>query len=147
VSKLTFRLILVAWLIIEVAASLPRTRTPTNIVLQLYEVFGRPVPVPQSLLIGLVIASAVLFLWAVVGLFLFWRGSRFVFVLVLIAFALAEPLRSFYIITGWNQLLIHIRLALHGFIIALIYFGPPRQFFVANSPNQSLQPTAGRSDD
>ena len=146
-SKLTFRLILVAWLIIEVAASLPRTRTPTNIVLQLYEVFGRPVAVPQSLLVGFVIVSAVLFLWAVVGLFLFWRGSRLVFVLALLAFAAAEPLHSFYIIRGWNQLLIHIRLALHGFIIGLIYFGPPRQFFAAKSPNQSLQPTAGRSDD
>jgi hypothetical protein len=129
VSKLTFRLVLVAWLVIEVAASLPRTRTPTNIVLQLYEVFGHPVPVPQPLLVGLVVVSAVLFLWAVVGLFLFWRGSRLVFVLVLLAFAAAEPLYPFYIIRGWNQLLIHIRLALHGFIIALIYFGPPRQFF------------------
>ena len=128
-SKLTFRLVLVAWLVIEVTASLPRTRTPTNIVLQLYEVFGHPVPVPQSLLIGLVVVSAVLFLWAVVGLFLFWRGSRLVFVLVLLAFAAAEPLYPFYIIRGWNQLLIHIRLALHGFIIALIYFGPPRRFF------------------
>ena len=128
-SKLTFRLILVAWLIIEVAASLVRTRTPTDIVRQLYEVFGRPVPVPPSLLVGLAVVSSVLFLWAVVGLFLFWRGSRLVFVLVLIAFAIAEPLRPFYIVSGWNQLLIHLRLALHGFIIALIYFGPPRKYF------------------
>jgi hypothetical protein len=128
-SKLTFRLILVAWLIIEVAASLVRTRTPTDIVRQLYEVFGRPVPVPPSLLVGLAVVSGVLFLWAVVGLFLFWRGSRLVFVLVLIAFAIAEPLRPFYIVSGWNQLLIHLRLALHGFIIALIYFGPPRKYF------------------
>lgn len=128
-SKLTFRIILVAWLIIEVAASLARTRTPTNVVRQLYEVFGRPVPVPQSLLVGLALLSVVLFLWALVGLFFFWRGSRLVFVLVLLAFAAAEPLQSFYVVRGWNQLLIHIRLALHGFIIALVYFGPPRQFF------------------
>lgn len=114
---------------IEVAASLVRTRTPTDIVRPLYEVFGRPVPVPPLLLVGLAVVSGVLFLWAVIGLFLFWRGSRLVFVLVLIAFAIAEPLRPFYIVSGWNQLLIHIRLALHGFIIALIYFGSPRQFF------------------
>ena len=138
-SKLTFRLILAAWLIIEVAASLLRTRTPTNIILQLYDVFGSPVAVPQSLLVGLVMVSALLFLWAVVGLFLFWRGSRLVFVLALVAFAAAEPLHSFYIIRGWNQLLIHIRLALHGFIIGLIYFGPPCQFFATNR-------TAGRRD-
>ena len=128
-SKLTFRLILAAWLIIEVAASLPRTRTPTNIILQLYDVFGSPVAVPQSLLVGLVMVSALLFLWAVVGLFLFWRGSRLVFVLALVAF----------IIRGLNQLLIHIRLSLHGFIIGLIYFGPPCQFFATNR-------TAGRRD-
>jgi hypothetical protein len=128
-SKLTFRLILVAWLIIEVATSLVRTRTPTSIVRQLQEVFGSSVAVPQSLLVTLALASILLFFWGVVGLFLFWRGSRLVFVLVLVAFALAEPLRPFYIVTGWNQLLIHVRLALHGFIIALVYFGAPRQFF------------------
>jgi hypothetical protein len=128
-SKLAFRLILVAWLIIEVAASFVRTHTPTDIVRQLYEVFGNPIPVAPSLLVGLAAVSGVLFLWAVVGLFLFWRGSRLVFVLVLLAFAIAEPLQSFYIVSGWNQLLIHIRLALHGFIVALMYFGPPRQFF------------------
>jgi hypothetical protein len=129
-SKLTFRLILIAWLIIEVAASRVRTHTPTSIVRQLQEVFGPSAAVPQSLLVALALVSILFFFWALLGLFLFWRGSRLVFVLVLIAFALAEPLQSFYIVTGWNQLLIHVRLALHGFIIALIYFGPPRQFFV-----------------
>src|SRR5437899_217629 len=128
-SKLTFRLILIAWLIIEVAASLVRTHTPTSIVRQLQKVFGPSAAVPQSLLVALALVSILLFFWGLLGLFLFWRGSRLVFVLVLIAFALAEPLQSFYIVTGWNQLLIHVRLALHGFIIALIYFGPPRQFF------------------
>ena len=128
-SKRTFRLILVGWLLVEIAASFPRTRTPSHIVHQLYQVFGPPVQLPQSLLISAGLLSILFFVWAVVGLFLFWRGSRLVFVLLLVAFALAEPLQSFYIVTGWNQLLIHVRLALHGFIIALIYFGPPRQFF------------------
>ncbi|MGH9548552.1 MAG: hypothetical protein ACRD3W_04220 [Terriglobales bacterium] len=140
-SKFTFRLFLVAWLIIEVAASLVRTRTPTNVVQQLYEVFGRPVRVPQWLLVGLAVVSAILFLWAIVGLFLFWRGSRLVFVLVLLAFAAAESLQPFYIIRGWNQLLIHVRLALHGFMIALIYFGRVRQFFATKSEHQApVQP-------
>ena len=145
-SKLTFRLILLGWLIIEVAASLVRTHTPITIVRELQEVFAPPLAVPQSLLVALALVSMLLFFWAVVGLFLFWRGSRLVFVLVLIAFAIAEPVRPFYIVSGWNQLLIHLRLALHGFIIALVYFGPPRQFFATKSPNQALQPTAGRSD-
>jgi hypothetical protein len=144
--KRTFRLILVAWLIVEVAASLVRTHTPTSIVRQLREVFGPPVAVPPPALVALSIVSVVLFFWAIVGLFLFWRGSRLVFVLVLFVFALVEPLQSFYVISGWNQLLIHIRLALHGFIIGLIYFGPPRQYFSRNSPNQAMQPTADRSD-
>jgi hypothetical protein len=128
-SKLTFRLILVAWLTTEVAASLIRTHTPGNLVRQLHDVFGPSVAVPQSLLLALAIASVVLFLCAVIGLFFFWRGSRLVFVLVLLAFAVAEPLQSFYVVRGWNQLLIHLRLAFYGFIIALIYFGPPREFF------------------
>jgi hypothetical protein len=129
-SKLTFRLILLAWLIIEVAASLVRTHTPIGIVRQLQEVFAPSVAVPQSLLVALALVSMLLFFWAVVGLFLFWRGSRLVLVLVLIAFAIAEQLRPFYIVNGWNQFLIHVRLALHGFIIVLVYFGSPRQFFV-----------------
>ena len=145
-SKLTFRLILVVWLVIEVGASLVRTHTPGSIVRQLQEAFGPSVAVPQSALFALAAASVVLFLWAVVGLFLFWRGSRLVFVFVLLAFAVAEPLQSFYVIRGWNQLLIHVQLALHGFIIALIYFGPPREFFATHSPNHALQPIAGRSD-
>ena len=37
-SKRTFRLILAGWLLVEIAASFPRTRTPTYIVHQLYEV-------------------------------------------------------------------------------------------------------------
>ena len=127
-SKLTFRLILVAWLVIEVGVSLVRTHTPETIVRQLHDAFPPSIAVPQAVLVALAIASVLLFFWAVVGLFLFWRGSRMVFVLVLIAFAVAEPLQSFYIIRGWNQLLVHLRLASHGFIIALIYFGPPRQF-------------------
>ncbi len=129
-SKRTFRLILIGWLLVEIAASLPRTRTPTYVVHQLYEVFGRPVRIPQSLLISAGLLSILLFIWTVVGLFLFWPGSRLVLVLLLVTFALAEPLHSFYIITGWNQVLIHLRLALHGFIVALIYFGPPREYFV-----------------
>jgi hypothetical protein len=128
-SKLTFRLILVAWMVVEVAASAVRTHTPTGLVLQLHEVFGPSAPVPQPVLVTLALLTVILFLWAIVGLFLFWPGSRLVFVLVLSAFAIAEPLRSFYVVSGWNQLLIHVRLALHGFIIALVYFGPPRQFF------------------
>jgi hypothetical protein len=129
-SKRTFRLILIDWLLVEIAASLPRTRTPTYVAHQLYEVFGRPVRIPQSLLISAGLLSILLFIWTVVGLFLFWPGSRLVLVLLLVTFALAEPLHSFYIITGWNQVLIHLRLALHGFIVALIYFGPPREYFV-----------------
>jgi hypothetical protein len=145
-SKRTFRFILAAWLIVEISASLVRTQTAGNIVRQLDATFGPPVQVPQSILVALAVLSVVLFVWAVVGLFLFWRGSRLLLVLVLFAFALAEPLQSFYVIRGWNELLIHIRLAFHGFIIALVYFGAPRQYFAGNSPNQAMQPTAGRSD-
>jgi len=128
--KTRIRLILIGWLLVEIAASLPRTRNPTYIVHRLYEVFGRPVQIPQSLLISAGLLSILLFIWAVVGLFLFWRSSRLVLVFLLVTFALAEPLHSFYIIMGWNQVLIHLRLALHGFIVALIYFGPPREYFV-----------------
>jgi len=130
-SKFTFRLTLAAWVVIEVAASLVRTQTPSGVVRQLHAAFGASPTVPQPVVVALAIVSAVLFIWAVAGLFFFWRGSRLVFVLVLLAFALAEPLQSFYVIRGWNQLLIHLRLALHGFIIGLIYFGSPRQFFAA----------------
>jgi hypothetical protein len=68
---------------------------------------------------------------AALGLFLFWRGARVVFVLLLVLFAAIAPLKPFYIISGWFEMFMHLRLLFHGFIICLVYFGPPREYFAA----------------
>jgi hypothetical protein len=136
-SKRTFRLILAAYLAFETIASFYNAffgvRVPTNIVGQLYSVFGPPVVLPQWVALAVGVTSIVLFIWAFVGLFLFWPSARPIFVVTLLAVAAAVPLKPFYIISGWFEVIMHIRLLFHGFIICLIYFGPPREYYVRQS--------------
>jgi hypothetical protein len=136
-SKRTFRLLLAGYLVFEIAVSLYHAffgmRVPGHIVRQLYDVFGQPVPLPSWLALTLGGISIVLFVWAVAGLFLFWPSARPVFTALLLAFAGIAPLQPFYVISGWGELMMHLRLLAHGFIICLIYFGPPREYFSRQS--------------
>jgi hypothetical protein len=75
----------------------------------------------------------VLFVWAALGLFFFWRGARVVFVLLVVLFAAVAPLKPFYIISGWREFFVHLRLLAHGFMICLLYFGSPREYFAPTS--------------
>jgi hypothetical protein len=136
-SKRAFRLILAAYLAFETAASVYNAffgvRVPGNIVRQLYGVFGRSARLPEWVAVAFGVISIVLFIWAIIGLFLFWPSARPVFVVALVAFATIAPLKPFYIISGWFEVFIHLRLLFHGFIIYLIYFGPPREYFARQS--------------
>jgi hypothetical protein len=136
-SKRVFRLILAAYLAFETAASFYNVffgvRVPAGIVRQLYGVFGQPVVLPQWSTVALGVISVVLFIWAIIGLFLFWPSARPVFVILLLIFAAIAPLKPFYIISGWFEVFMHVRLLFHGFIICLIYFGPPREYFKRRS--------------
>jgi len=58
-------------------------------------------------------------------------SPKVVFVLLLVLFAAIAPLKPFYIISGWFEMFKHLRLLFHGFIICLVYFGPPREYFAA----------------
>ena len=136
-SKRVFRLILAAYLAFETAASFYNAffgvRVPADIVRQLYGVFGQPVALPQWPTVALGVISVVLFIWAIIGLFLFWPSARPVFVILLLIFAAIPPLKPFYIISGWFEVFMHVRLLFHGFIICLIYFGPAREYFTRQS--------------
>jgi hypothetical protein len=150
-SKGAFRILLAAYFLFDVVVSLYHSffgmRVPTSIVHELYIMFGEPVPIPQPLAFTLGVIGVVLFVWAALGLFFFWRGARVVFVLLLVLFAAIVPLKPFYIISGWFEMFMHLRLLFHGFIICLIYFGSPREYFADRLPNQSLEPTAGRRNE
>jgi hypothetical protein len=150
-SKGAFRILLAAYFLFDVVVSLYHSffgmRVPTSIVHELYMVFGEPVPIPQPLVLTLGVFGVVLFVWAALGLFLFWRGARIVFVLLLVLFAGIAPLKPFYIISGWFEMFMHLRLLFHGFIVCLVYFGPPREYFAARPRNQSPEPTAGRCNE
>jgi hypothetical protein len=100
---------------------------------QLYSVFGAPVALPRWIALAFGVTSIVLFIWALLGLFLFWPIARPIFVVTLLAFVVVAPLKSFYIISGWFEVFMHLRLLFHGFIIGLIYFGPPREYFSRQS--------------
>ena len=132
-SPRAFRILLVAWLTFEIAASLAQAffapKVQGKIVLELYDLFGQPVPLPQSFQAVIGIVSVILFIWAVLGLFLFWRGARLALVAVLLVFAAGNLLRPVYVLANWDLLLIHLRLLFHGFLVCLTYFGPPREFF------------------
>jgi hypothetical protein len=138
-SKRGFRLILAAYLAFETAASVYDAffgvRVPGNIVRQLYGVFGRSVRLPEWAAVAFGFISIVLFISAIIGLFLFWPSARPVFVVLLVAFATIAPLKPFYIISGWFEVFIHLRLLFHGFIICLIYFGHLASTLHANPPN------------
>ena len=43
------------------------------------------------------------------------------------------PLKPFYILSGWSEFFMHLRLLAHGFMICLVYFGPPREYFAPKS--------------
>ena len=150
-SKRTFRLILTGYLAFETATSFYNAlfgiRVPSTIVGQLYGIFGQPVALPQWIAVSLGGLSIVVFTWAIIGLYLFWPSARLVFIVVLITFVAIAPLKPFYIISGWFEVFMHLRFLFHGFIICLVYFGPPAEYFAARSPNQSPQLTAGCSDD
>jgi hypothetical protein len=136
-SKGVFRILLAVYFLFELVISLYHSffgiRVPTNIVHELYVVFGEPVSIPQTVALTLGVLAVVLFVWAALGLFFFWRGARIVFVLLLVLFAGIAPLKPFYIISGWFEVFMHLRLLAHGFMICLMYFGPPREFFVRKS--------------
>ena|SRR5215467_6661598 len=136
-SKRAFRIILAAYVLFDIAVSLYHSffgmRVPVSIVQEVYAVFGQSVPIPQPMVLTLGVCSFVLFVWAVLGLFFFWRGARVVFVLLLLLFAAIAPLKPFYILSGWSEFFMHLRLLAHGFIIGLVYFGPPREYFAPKS--------------
>ncbi len=140
-SKRAFRILLAAYFLFDVVVSLYHSffgmRVPTSIVYELYKVFGQPVPIPQPLALTVGVLGIVLFVWAALGLFFFWRGARVVFVLLLVLFAAIAPLKPFYIISGWSEVFMHLRLLFHGFIICLGYFGPPREYFAARPPKHA----------
>ena len=132
-SKEAFRILLAAYFLFDLAVALYHAFfgmcLPTSVVRELYMLFGEPVPIPQPLALTFGVLSIVLFVWAVLGLFFFWRGSRIIFVLLLVLFAAIAPLKPFYMISGWFEVFMHLRLLAHGFMICLVYFGPPREFF------------------
>ena len=142
-SKRAFRILLGAYFLFDVVVSLYRSffgvRVPTSIVYELYMVFGQPMPIPQPLPLALGVLGVVLFVWAALGLLFFWHGARVVFVLLLLLFAAIAPLKPFYIISGWSEVFMHLRLLFHGFMICLLYFGPPREYFVTRLPKQTSE--------
>jgi hypothetical protein len=79
-SKRAFRLILAAYVAFETIASFYNAffgfRVPANIVEQLYSVFGPSVVLPRWVALSFSMTSIVLFIWALVGLFLFWPSAR-----------------------------------------------------------------------
>ncbi|MGV3658975.1 MAG: hypothetical protein ACO1TE_02290 [Prosthecobacter sp.] len=132
-TKSTHRLILTAYLACEVLLALVCSMTtvplPRDVLVELFHLYGTPTAVPSALQTGLGVASSLLFLYAIIGLYLFWPRARLVFTLVLLGFAAVEPLKPFYLYSGWHQCAMHLRLMLHGFIIGMIYLGPSRVYF------------------
>ena len=133
-TKRTQRLIITADLACEVVLAivtqLGAVQVPRDLLLKLFQLYGLPISMPSGLVSGLGVVSSLLFLYAIIGLYLFWPRARFIFTLVLLGFAAMEPLKPFHLYSGWLQCAIHVRLMLHGFIIGMLYLGPSRVYFV-----------------
>ena len=74
---------------------------------------------------------ALLFLSVVasLGLFLFQRWGRVLFMFCTILFVLTTPVYESYVSTGWSATLAYVATLFEGMIIALIFFSSLRRLF------------------
>ena len=87
---------------------------------------------------------------SVIGVLLFRSWGRFAFIFFQVAAFSTTPMSRLLVITsGWGMTLIYFDALLTGVFITLCFVRPISDYFRARSrqtPNQALQPTAGRSD-
>jgi L-lactate permease len=83
---------------------------------------------------------------ASVGLWFFQRWERLAYMLATIPYVLVRPFSTAFSYTYWGELLGYLDYALEGALIATAFLPPVALLFAARTPNQSLEPTAGRRD-
>ena len=133
-SKQLFRSIVLLYVVIQLAAAFrhilfnhPISSATTQL---LNQTLGTAVSLPQPLGMLLGLTAAIVFVWSILGLLLFWPSSRPLFLLLFVgAAAFAAIRRPFYIVSNWSEVLMQLQMAMQGFLIAITYFGPAREFF------------------
>jgi len=73
-------------------------------------------------------------IYAFVGMFLFWRSGRLVYLLFSVAAITVDSIwASYYVFPAWLGGLHDLEVAFDASLITLCYFGSVRQFFAPNT--------------
>jgi hypothetical protein len=144
-SKSSFRLLLVAEIFLQIAGVVVSAFTAWLLPTEL-RTFMRTAPTSNfstSDWVVLVqgVIFIVVFLASRIGLFVFWRRARQLYLVSVILLLGLTPFFGPYIDAGWGHALDSAALVSSGLILALIYFSPFSQNFeVAGcQPNQALE--------
>jgi hypothetical protein len=144
-SKSTFRLLLVAEVLFHISAVVVTALTAWLLPIEL-RAFMRTAPTSDFstadwVVFGQGVIFIVVFLASRIGLFVFWRRARKLYLVSVIILLGLTPFFGPYIDAGWGQALDSAALVSSGLILALIYFSPLSQNFeVAGcQPDQALE--------
>jgi hypothetical protein len=83
----------------------------------------------EWVLLGVGIALLVLVLISSIGLFVFWRPARLLYLMTLIVGVLLAPFYGPYVDAGWGTLFEEVAMIISGVILALIYYSPLRDLY------------------
>ena len=108
--------------------------------------FSRPADVPWIAVAVWVAGIAAFFLLVVasVGLWLFQRWARPVYILAAIVYAAVRPFSTPYSYTHWGELFGYLDYALEGALIATAFLPPVALLFAPRTPNHAMERTADR---
>lgn len=84
----------------------------------------------ELIIVGLYVLTILLTIVGYIGLFLFWRPSRYIF-LFAIAFQLLFPFSARWrVANSYVGFFNEVELFFNGMILALIFWGPANRFFI-----------------
>ncbi|MGH9553482.1 MAG: hypothetical protein ACRD3W_29135 [Terriglobales bacterium] len=110
----------------------------------------RPALVPQSLDRGVALlisaAISIVILVVTIGLFLFRRWARSAYVVITTLYFVALFFARPSVLPSPAFAVFAVGYFVQGVIIAMAFLPPTSELFVSKRSNQTLQPTAGRSD-
>jgi len=137
-TRRQFRWLLVSNLLLGIIALVVHASTqsliPETVRTEHSALFGRIAPQYLDIVIaaslGCLILLIIVLLIGLVGMFFFWKPSRFFFLAIVLVSILFYPvLYPWYVDTAWDRLLTAFGDVFDGVLLALIFFGPAKPLF------------------
>jgi hypothetical protein len=83
----------------------------------------------DMILLAFGIPLILLFLVSSIGLFLFWRPARILYVVTIVAGFVLTPIFGPYVDAGWGRIFEDAAVVVSGVILGLVYFTPLREMY------------------